>query len=1153
MYTYEQALQESIQYFNHDELAARVFVDKYALRDSDNNLLEKTPDDMHRRLAKEFARIEAKKFKNPLTEEEIFGLFDKFKYLCVSGDNWIQTINGPRQVKNLVGQSFVSVLNNNCYRTISKGFVKTGRKDVFEIKTDQGYSLKVTEDHPILVHTKLDWYLKNQHTDFVQTKNLKIGDKLVLSNNRNNFWDGSGTFNEGWIIGNLIGDGTFSKEAVLDFQRKNTTDFDIAINIVNNTLYNVDNKIKGCKNEESVGKIASIKITELANKYNITRDNKFDLTTIERESSSDFCLGMLRGLFDADGHIFCTETKGRDVSIRLGSIHISMLQQIQRILQRLGIISALYKNRKIACKKNICGRITDCKNFHELRIAKDNILVFIERIGSYFEDKKEKLYKLSKRKFNKERFFCTVSSIELIGEEDVYDCTIEHISRFDCNGIIVHNCPQGSPMYGIGNKHKVVSLSNCYVLNTPEDSYNSILDIDKEIVNISKRRGGVGIDLSKLRPNGFKTNNAAKSSTGIVSWMERYSNSIREVGQNSRRGAMMLTLSIHHPDILEFITIKNNPLKVTGANISVRLTKEFLDAVNNNTDYELRFPIDGPKTFSKMVSAKNIWDTIINSAWLRAEPGLLMWDNVLKGPADCYERYRSVSTNPCSEITLSCMDSCRLLCLNLYSYVVNPFTTESFFDYNLFYKHAQIAQRLMDDLVDLESECIDRIIAKIKSDPESDKIKSDELEMWYKIKSNNDDGRRTGTGITALGDTIAALNVKYGSNDSIKITGMIYKTLRDGCYRSSIDMAKELGAFKEWNSNLEKDNKFLNDLPTDIYQDMLTYGRRNVALTTTAPTGTVSILTQTTSGIEPLFVLKPFIRRKKINPSDTNARVDFKDQNGDCWQEFEIYHTKVQHWMNITGKTDITESPWYNSCANDIDWIKRVELQAKAQQYICHAISSTINLPENVSIDTVDAIYKYAFKNGLKGITIYRDNCRTGVLVNKDNINNKERPKTLKCDVHHITSKGHSYFVLIGFLDNKPYEVFAGKNGFLDKDIKTGTITRKSKKVYKAVFDDEDKTELCPITSTCSDHEETITRLTSALLRSDADLELIVEQLEKVHGDITIFAKCIARVLKKYLKDGTVSGQTCTECGSSNIVRQEGCLTCKECGYGKCG
>ena len=727
-------------------------------------------------------------------------------------------------------------------------------------------------------------------------------------------------------------------------------------------------------------------------------------------------------------------------------------------------------------------------------------------------------------------------------------------------------CPQGSPMFGIGNKHSITSLSNCYVLNGPNfDSYSSILNTDEQLVNISKRRGGVGICLDVLRPSGTPTKNAAKSSTGVVSWMERFSNSIREVGQNSRRGALMLTLSIHHPDILEFATIKSDNTKVTGANISVMLTDEFRKALKEEGEYELRWPVQGKPKISKMVSAKMVWDTIIHQSWNSAEPGILNWDEVLRGPADCYNEYRSVSTNPCSEIPLSPWDSCRLLALNLLSYVQNPFTEDASFDNRKFYNDVQTAQLLMDDLVDLESEKIDAILAKIESDPEPDELKANEKHMWQGIKRFNDQGRRTGLGITALGDTLAALGIKYGSDESVAVVEEIYRVLKFGSYRASVDMARDFGHFDCWDHELEKNNGYLNRIKeesidlgdgeivngSDIWSEMKQYGRRNVACLTTAPTGSLSILTQTSSGIEPVFMLE-YTRRKKINPGDKNSRVDFVDQNGDSWQEFTVYHPTVKRWMSITGKTDVKESPWFGACAGEIDWKNRVALQSEAGKHIDHAISSTINVPEDTTEETIANIYSLAFDLNCKGVTVYRNNCRTGVLVDKSKAAPKmvKRPDNVPCDVHHISVKGSPYFVLVGLIGDVPYEVFAGRNGCVEPEVKTGVIHKmKRPKCYKATFDNE--SVLQPITAACSDNEEALTRFISMSLRHGAEMQYVVDQLQKTQGPMTSLAKAIARALKKYVKDGVTSSQKCPSC-KSNLTYEAGCSVCKNCGHSAC-
>jgi len=729
--------------------------------------------------------------------------------------------------------------------------------------------------------------------------------------------------------------------------------------------------------------------------------------------------------------------------------------------------------------------------------------------------------------------------------------------------------PQGSVMYGCGNDHQIISLSNCFLLEAPADSYGGILATDEQLVQISKRRGGVGIDLDNIRPANSVTHNSSRTTTGVPTFAERYSNSIREVGQGGRRGALMLTLSVHHPDILLFATMKKDRTKVTGANISVKLTDEFMQAVVDGTTYEQRYPVNAAiPDVVHQVDAREVWLTIIEQAHDNAEPGLLFWDNVtLYTPADCYIRFMSKGTNPCSELNLSELDSCRLLLLNLFSYVNDPYTYKAEFDYELFHKHAQIAQRLMDDIVDLESEKIKAILKKIKNDPEDDDIKRREMEIWTKILANNDEGRRTGTGITALGDALAAINIKYGSNRSIEITEEIYRTLKLGCYRASVDMAKAIGPFLDWDHQLEKNNPFLlriKDEDPRLWADMKEYGRRNVACLTTAPAGSVSILAKimdyfgTTSGIEPAFMLW-FLRRKKGNPGDDNFRSDFVDDMGDNWQEFKVYHAGLQAWMDVTGKTDPKESPYWGACAEEINWTNRVKMQAAAQRHVCHSISSTINLPEDVSVEEVAKIYQTAWESGVKGITVYRKNCRTGVLVD-ENVKtdyNKiqktkapERPKEMDCDVHHISVQGHPYFVLVGLLHGEPYEIFAGKNGFIDHKIKKGQIIKTLRpKGYKAEL--EDGLIISPISHTCTAEQEALARLASTCLRHGADILFVVEQLEKTKGEMTTFAKSMARALKKYIPDGTQTDTPCPEC-DMEMVRESGCLTCKNCGYSKC-
>ena len=724
--------------------------------------------------------------------------------------------------------------------------------------------------------------------------------------------------------------------------------------------------------------------------------------------------------------------------------------------------------------------------------------------------------------------------------------------------------PAGSPLFGIGNDTQTISLSNCFFCDIPEDSYSAILKVDEQFVNICKRRGGVGVSLDNLRPKGTKTNNAARTSTGIIPFLERYSNTIREVGQEGRRGAGIAILSVHHPQVLDFATVKNDDKRVTGLNISIKLSNEFMIAVEKDIEYEMRFPIDykerGVKpTISKMVKAREVWDTIIKSAHNRGEPGLLMWDNITKEtPADVYEEFASKGCNPCSELNLSVLDSCRLISLNLFSFVENPFTSKAKFNYEKLHEVTMIAQRLMDDLVDLESEKVQKIIDKVKKDPEPMKIKRDEIELWETIKKNNDEGRRTGLGFMGLADVFAALGMKYGDEDSIRKADRISKAIKLAAYRSSVDMAKELTPFICYDYKLEENHPFIKRIANEdpiLYNDMIKYGRRNVALLTVPPTGSVSIEAGVSSGIEPLFEIG-YTRRKKNN--DSNERADFIDQNGDRWQEFKVFHNRVSQWMEVTGEKNVEKSPWYKSCANDINWLNRVKIQGTIQRHICHSISSTINLPKDVSVDVVAKIYESAWKEGLKGITVYRDGCRSGVLVKKDESSNRDapkRPKELSCDIFYTkVSKKldkvrfFEYIVFIGLLENQPYEVFAieGSNG---KKETTGKIVKHGKGNYEAIL--QDGTVYKNLTKETTENEDSLTRMISTALRHKVPVHYIVEQLQKVEGEMFGFAKCISRALKKFIKNGIVSTEICKKCGGK-LIYENGCYICKSCGESKC-
>lgn len=744
---------------------------------------------------------------------------------------------------------------------------------------------------------------------------------------------------------------------------------------------------------------------------------------------------------------------------------------------------------------------------------------------------------------------------------------------------------QGSPMSAIGNPYHIQSLSNCFVVESPRDSYGGILKTDQELAQISKRRGGVGVNISTIRPKGLATANAAKTTDGIGIFMERFSNTIREVGQSGRRGALMITCSVHHPEVMTFINIKKDLKKVTGANISLQLSDEFMMAVKKNEKYQLRWPVDTDKPIiSEWINAKEIWDEIIAAAHQSAEPGILFWDTSLRRtPSDIYSDcgYKSISTNPCSELILSREDSCRLLLLNLVGYVKQPFKQNAKFDFNLFSEHCQKAQRLMDDMIDLELECIDRIISKIEQDPEPKEIKAIELNLWKNVKIACENGRRTGTGITGIGDCIAMLNLKYGSDASIELVEKIYKTLAINCYKSTCIMAGERGPFPVFSHEKEKGHEFLEQLwkeDQELHKLYKKHGRRNIALLTTAPAGSVSTQTQTTSGIEPAYLLE-YKRRKKINPSDKNARIDFIDHLGDKWQEFVVYHHGVKQWMEITEESDIKKSSYWSSTSNDIDWLASVKLQGVAQKWTCHAISKTCNLPSTATKELVSEVYMAAYDAGCKGFTVYRDGCRTGVLLSNDKQISEERPLSIKksfapkrpeallCDIKKVKIQGAQWTMFIGLFDEKPYEIFGGLSKYVDipNKYKTGKIVKNGKvegiTTYNLIIGENDDQMLIKDLANVFENANygAFTRTISLSLRHGAPVQFIVEQLQKdKYSDITSFSKVLSRVLKQYIADGTVSSgeKVCPSCKKENtLVYQEGCLRCinHECGFSRCG
>ena len=738
--------------------------------------------------------------------------------------------------------------------------------------------------------------------------------------------------------------------------------------------------------------------------------------------------------------------------------------------------------------------------------------------------------------------------------------------------------PQGSPMSGIGNPHQIQSISNCFVIESPHDSYGGILKADQELVQIAKRRGGVGFDISSIRPKGESTGNCARTTDGIEVFMDRFSNSCREVAQGGRRGALMITISVKHPQVRDFIRIKRNLTRVTGANISVRLTDDFMHAVRNESDFVLQWPVDSENPeVTSTVDAKDLWHEIIESAHACAEPGLLFWDNAKqRTPSDIYEDegFGSVSTNPCGEIILSPYDSCRLMLVNLKSFVLNPFAPNATFDYEKMSEITQKAQRLMDDMIDLEIEQVDRILDKIKNDPEPAAVKRTEMELWESIKKQAVQGRRTGLGVTAIGDAVAALGIRYGSEESIRTVEKIYKCLTLNAYKSSCVMAKERGAFPVYNASKEEGHPYLTQLfnaDDELGSIHATNGRRNIALTTTAPAGSVSVLTQTTSGIEPAFLLK-YMRRKKINTdAEPNARVDFVDDIGDAWQEYPVYHHAFKEWMSATGLEDEKMSPYWKATANEIVWTQKVKMQAAAQKWICHAISNTTNLPEDTSVDTVKDVYMTGWQLGCKGVTVYRDGCRTGVLVSDTNAkeggfeerSSPKRPEVLECDIHSATIKGERWTILVGLMNGRPYEVMGGLSHYVEipRKYKTGLIAKKPRKTTASIYDltvgeGDDMMVVKDIVKVFDNPNYAgYTRTISLALRHAAPIQYLVEQLQKdKDADLFSFSKVIARCLKKYIADGTKSGnKTCDNCGAEDsLIYQEGCVTCANCGHSKC-
>lgn len=788
--------------------------------------------------------------------------------------------------------------------------------------------------------------------------------------------------------------------------------------------------------------------------------------------------------------------------------------------------------------------------------------------------------------------------------EDKYPQALSAQELFDVFDHFKYIVPQGSPMTGIGNNYQVASLSNCFVigLDGPADSYGAIIRIDEEQVQLMKRRGGVGHDLSHIRPKGSPVKNSALTSTGLVPFMERYSNSTREVAQDGRRGALMLSVSIKHPDSEAFIDAKMTEGKVTGANVSVKLDDEFMKAAVENRPYMQQFPIDSKEpTYKKEINASALWKKIVHNAWKSAEPGVLFWDTILRESVpDCYADlgFRTVSTNPCGEIPLCPYDSCRLLAINLYSYVVNPFTPEAYFDFEKFKKHASMAQRIMDDIIDLELEKIEKIIEKVNSDPETDEVKGPERHLWEKIYKKSSMGRRTGVGITAEGDMIAAMGLRYGTEEATEFAEKVHKTLALETYRSSVNLAKERGAFEIYDAVREENNPFINrikEADPELYAEMRQYGRRNIACLTIAPTGTTSLMTQTTSGIEPVF-MPVYKRRRKVNPNDENVHVDYVDETGDAFEEYIVFHHKFLTWMKVNGYDPdkrysqeeidelVAKSPYHKATSNDVDWLMKVKMQGRIQKWVDHSISVTINLPNSVDEELVNRLYVEAWKSGCKGCTVYRDGSRSGVLISTKKKEDKKeelnaltllkrqvvevRPKVLEADVVRFQNNKEKWVAFVGLLDGRPYEIFTGLQDdeegiLLPKSVTSGRIIKNydedGNKRYDFQFENKRgyKMTVEGLSERFNKEYWNYAKLISGVLRWQMPIDQVVKLVGSLQLDsesINTWKNGVERALKKYVQDGTeAKGVKCPNCGHETLVYQEGCLICKTCGSSRCG
>lgn len=1244
--SYEDALVKSIEYFKGEELPAKVFLDKYALRNERGELLEETPDDMHKRLAREFARIE-KKYPNPMSEDEIFDLIKNFEYIIPQGSP-MSAIGNPYHIQSsgncftikppydsyggifYTDQQLAQLMKRRCVSSTSyvnikgKGNIKIKNakiddeilsfntckniseykkiKDIFKSNVDKedrititlsnGTILNTSKKHPVLIFCDGEY-------KYIPCLNLKEDDVLIKPEVNSNYSDmfefDKKLTDIGWFIGCHMGDGTASKnktrirclgdneivvakyaevansltDSTAQYKKSTKRIYKSVVWEYNNNKKTVDNMlVKYIDNQRG-------KKTYNGHIPSFIREN-------------NLWIPFLAGIIDSDGYIR-----------QYGSISVSMC--MKEMIDELSVFLSSYGVRHHVQTRY--PRRGNEQIIYRLNIHVENNLLDIIKSYLYHDKKIEKINSRIGREFSHIYYISDFEKEQIVEKYENQKKSINTLKTKQSKdeaksrknlSVIISNIKKGdNPGVGALNiflKYDLISqkkyseiMQRVFVKKIEKDEVTTeYIDIEVAdnnnfyagnfgLVNI--HNCGVGVSLNPLRPKGSSVKNAAKTTDGIGVFMERYSNTCREVAQNGRRGAEILILSVHHPEIQTFINIKKNRQKVTGANISIQMTDEFMEAVINNDEFELRWPVEGTPVMTQKIKAREIWDNFIESSWDNAEPGVLNWSTVIKNSvSNCYgkvdDAFYDTACNPCGEIVMG-TDSCRLLAINLYSFVKNKFTSEAFFDFDDFSVKVGKAQRMMDDMVDLEIELIQRILDKVDSDPEPNNIKSIEKETWENLLEVCKKGRRTGLGITGLGDTIASLGIIYGSPESIEITESIYKNLCLNAYKETCLMARDRGTFPIFSYDIEKDVPFINKVMSEsdeVRELYLKYGRRNVAITTTPPAGSISVLAQVTSGIEPVFMVK-YKRRKKVNPNDMNVRVDFVDQSGDAWQEFEVYHKGFKDWMEITGRENIEESPYNKATSNDIDWEASVDLQAAAQKWVCHAISKTCNLPSSATKELVEKVYLRAWEKGCKGFTVYRDGCRTGVLVSDKKEDKEEnnkiaktqaikRPQKLPCDVYRATVKGEKYFVIIGHISDEPYEVFAGKiiddNFDIKQSIKNGYVEKMKRGKY-ALITEDGEVLLDSISDAIDNEEEAVTRLISSNLRHGCDVGFIVHQLEKTRGDLLGFAKAVSRILKKYVKDGTkVHGEVCKECGA-NLIRVEGCITCLSCGWSKCG